>query len=281
MIVSRLIPKRGGKGSFEASIRYAMHGTGCKNPGRGQVILARDLPSVSAAAAAMSLEATTSSRCVDPVMHTIMSYGPGDLVDIAMMRADVATVLTIMGLERHQHIAILHTDTEWKHLHVIANRVRLGKAVSLWRDFEAVERECTRLNAERGWCVVRGHHNKKMVADLLRNNPDLKLAPERTPEARDRARNAHRPPQRWGDLHGSAIHAHLAASASMDAFEARLAADGIGLKGQRQGMTFFSLAAPEDKALGCKGSDISLSKMTLERIFAGPNRGDMSIGVQE
>lgn len=272
MIVSRFEPRHGRKSSFAGCLNYALNGTNGKSPGRGELLTGFAVPSLSAAAGAMILEASTSTRCADPVVHTMISFGPGDDVDLPMMRADVARVLKAMGLSQHQHVAILHRDTEWQHVHIIANRVRRGKAVSLWRDFEAVERECTRINSERNWRVVRGHHNRKLIANLMKDNPDLKLAPARTKAERDDARNSHRPTERWGDSHGRAIHSHLAASATMEEFEARLAADGIGLKSQRQGVIFFSLATPEDKAFGCKGSDIALSKMTLDRIFSEPDR---------
>lgn len=129
--------------------------------GRGRLLaldnLASDGP--QAAAAEMSVQAATSRRTTQPVMHLSISYGEGEDPTPDQMRADARRTLQALGLDRNQAVIIAHDDTENPHLHIMVNRVGTdGKAVSDSNSYARIEDTLRGIENERGWAAVEGRH---------------------------------------------------------------------------------------------------------------------------
>lgn len=173
-------PSRNGVriGSFRDSINYAMRGV----HDASIEIMPEQIPDIagqeatvvdsygisSLATAPHEMDAVASlSKVRDPVVHLTFLYGTSRPTR-AQIIEDIVRCKHAIDLGGHQHIAILHSDKEhnW-HLHVVTNRVGPdGKAATLSNDFPIMENLATRINWERGWHLIAGNHNGKLIAEL-------------------------------------------------------------------------------------------------------------------
>lgn len=79
--------------------------------------------SLATAAVEMNAVALQNSRCKDPVFHYILSWPVTDNPTHDEIFASVRHSLISFGMEQHQYVAAIHTDTNNIHCHVAANRV--------------------------------------------------------------------------------------------------------------------------------------------------------------
>lgn len=84
----------------------------------------------------MEETASLSGRVEQPVYHLSISYSPKDNPSKQQMIEDVGETLTKLGLDGHQAVIVAHGDEEYKHVHIMANRVHQDKprAWSAWND---------------------------------------------------------------------------------------------------------------------------------------------------
>ncbi|MCA0406027.1 MAG: relaxase/mobilization nuclease domain-containing protein [Proteobacteria bacterium] len=265
MLAKKLL-REDGPGSFENSIAYALHGTNNQSPYRGQVIAMKGVPTVDSAAAAMRIVAK-GSRCKDPALHIVLSFGPENTGhnDPSVLRDCIKKTLQALEIYDHQHIAILHRDTQHAHLHIIVNRVKGGRAVSTAMDIAKLHTAALNINKERGWPLVVSKYTKKAVKEALNDNPAIKVAPQRTSGERLRAEADRFRKPSWAQAHHDEIHAVLKQADSVENFLKRLTKIGIGVKmsEKHQGIIFFDRDHPDDKNKGAKGSAIGLSLNAL------------------
>ncbi|EDQ2394371.1 relaxase/mobilization nuclease domain-containing protein [Salmonella enterica subsp. enterica] len=79
--------------------------------------------SLATAAVEMNAVALQNSRCKDPVFHYILSWPVTDNPTNDEIFASVRHSLISFGMEQHQYVAAIHTDTNNIHCHIAANRV--------------------------------------------------------------------------------------------------------------------------------------------------------------
>ena len=185
--------------SFEGLARYLMR------DGRALVLaldnLASDTP--EAAAQEMSVAAAISRRTTKPVLHLSISYAEGEAVTPEMMRADARHVLKSLGLEAHQAVIVEHTDTDHRHLHIMANRVGPdGRAMSDSLSYARVERALREIEARRGWTPVEGRHAPAPATGHRMTGLRTSRDPRQHPVP-DRVRKALMTAESWADLHRS------------------------------------------------------------------------------
>lgn len=67
-----------------------------------------------------------------------------------------------LGLSEHQALIIAHNDHDYKHLHVMVNRVHpvKGTAWDRWMDYKKLEKSLRSLERAYGWKEVPGHHHQ-------------------------------------------------------------------------------------------------------------------------
>lgn len=129
--------------------------------GRGRLLALDNLASDGAEAAAseMTIQAATSRRTSQPVMHLSISYGEGEDPTPNDMRADARRTLRALGLDQNQAMIVEHDDTENPHLHIMVNRVGAdGKAVSDSQSYARIEDTLRQIESDRGWAAVEGRH---------------------------------------------------------------------------------------------------------------------------
>ena len=75
------------------------------------------------------------------VLHTAIALPPGETLSGEQWREVVSAYLDGMGLRDHQHVAVLHHDTEHAHLHLIASRIHpvTGTVASDSHDYQRQE----------------------------------------------------------------------------------------------------------------------------------------------
>jgi hypothetical protein len=146
----------------------------------------RDRPShaffrgvVSLETAALEMDAQADlSRAADPVVHWVISYARDEPATNEMIEADVRRMLASIQLGGHQYMAMVHDDTDNRHVHVVANRVGPdGRAAQMsWCKVHS-ERCMAEIAQERGVAIVPGKHNRDMVAaQQARQRRDTALA---------------------------------------------------------------------------------------------------------
>lgn len=185
--------------SFEGLARYLMR------DGRALVLaldnLASDTP--EAVAQEMSVAAAVSRRTTKPVLHLSISYAAGEAVTPEMMRADARHVLKSLGLEAHQAVIVEHSDTDHRHLHIMANRVGPdGRAKSDSQSYALVEWALRGIEAQRGWTPIEGRHAPAPATGRRMSGHRTSRDPRQHPVP-DRVRKALMTAESWTDLHRS------------------------------------------------------------------------------
>ncbi|MGA9130162.1 MAG: TraI/MobA(P) family conjugative relaxase [Terracidiphilus sp.] len=134
---------------------------------------------------ALAMEAPRSK---DPINHYVLSWREGEQPTPRQCDEAVGILLKELGLEGHQVIYGLHSDTDNLHLHVMVNRVHPEtERVILPHngfDIEALHRAVARIEHEQGW--ERESHGRYVVeenGEILRVGTEQRIQP--TQKARD------------------------------------------------------------------------------------------------
>ncbi|SMO38835.1 relaxase/mobilization nuclease domain-containing protein [Fodinibius sediminis] len=100
------------------------------------------------------------SRTDQPIYHYSISWDESDNPSREEMLAAATQTLEDLGLQEHQALIVAHNDHDYKHLHVMANRVHPVKGVAWNRrmDYKKLEKSLRALERANGWKEVPGHH---------------------------------------------------------------------------------------------------------------------------
>lgn len=94
-------------------------------------------------------------RVEKPVMHIILSGAPGDKLDRGRLIQLVQDLARDMGFERHQYLAVAHSDTGHPHVHVVVNRVGLdGKTLKDSHNYRKMAAFCRQMEKKYGLKTV-------------------------------------------------------------------------------------------------------------------------------
>lgn len=113
-------------------------------------------------------------RSADPVNHYILSWREGEVPLAAQVEQAVTLFLSELGLEEHQTVYGLHSDTDNLHLHIAVNRVhpeslRVVKIHGGF-DLEAVHRAVARIEHAQGWLPERrARYQVRESGELVRS----------------------------------------------------------------------------------------------------------------
>lgn len=109
-------------------------------------------------AAEMNAVAALSSRCKKPVLHTSLSWPPGEQVSREQMLKAAAMYCELMGapLDQHQVVIYEHKDKPHPHLHLYINRVPLngGPALHLSQNYARNVKACREISEQLGMAPV-------------------------------------------------------------------------------------------------------------------------------
>ena len=260
----------------------------------------RDRPShsfiqgvVSLETAALEMDAQADvSRCKDPVCHWIVSYSEGEPATNEMIEADIFLMLKAIELEDHQFIAVVHDDTDNRHVHVVANKVGSdGKAAAMSYYKYYSERCMAEIARMRNVPVVPGKHNSDLVAAQRFQQGRGGLAEVAVPDIpsrlneRDRMRLEQRGILPWHEVARPAVLKAAQGAKDWQQFSATLARHGIVLKhtvriSPKDGGAYHGLAFAEGHeagAPGCKASAIGAAvryKALVDRWGSYPDRAE-------
>lgn len=109
-------------------------------------------------AAEMKAVAALSPRCKKPVLHTSLSWAPGEEVSREQMLKAAAMYCELMGasLARHQVAVYEHRDKPHAHVHIYINRVPIdgGPALHLSQNYARNVKACRQISEELGMTPV-------------------------------------------------------------------------------------------------------------------------------
>lgn len=154
---------RAGKG-FKGLVKYLMLG-GRNEPQPDRVswtavrnLVADDPELVSRL---MGATAALSRRCRSPVYHYVISWHANERPTDEIMRKVADTTCADLGLDEHQLLYIAHSDTDHRHVHIVANRVHpeTHKAWNRREDWVRIEKSLRRQSEDMGMDHVPGRHN--------------------------------------------------------------------------------------------------------------------------
>lgn len=116
--------------------------------------------------------ASLSNRCENPVYHLSISYSPKDDPSKANMLEDIDRTLDDLGLADHQAEIVAHGDEDYKHVHIMVNRIHQDKdrAWSPWNDRDKYRPIFREIEQERGYEIVSERHwgkGKNMTNDEI------------------------------------------------------------------------------------------------------------------
>lgn len=152
------------------------------------------------------------SQTDQPIYHYSISWDEADNPTRKEMMAAATQTLDDVGLSEHQALIVAHGDHDYKHLHVMANRVHPveGTAWDKWMDYKKLEQSLRSLERTYGWKEVPGHHhqldgqrepeygqslNKFECAQIKQGETPLYLL------IREQAGHDFREAQSWEELH--------------------------------------------------------------------------------
>ncbi len=139
---------------------------------RGQLIAMQGVTSVDHAAIEMDAIADMS-RAADSVLHLVLSYG--GQVDPDCVALDARRMLAVLGASEHQFVLFGHNDKSGNyHAHLIGNRTHptTHKAIHMSHSYARMECEATRINHARGWRIIPGQWNGRLIDQLVNQERD-------------------------------------------------------------------------------------------------------------
>jgi hypothetical protein len=93
------------------------------------------------------------------VQHWIIAWASGEEPGDEETLEIVETFLADLNLARSQYLAVVHGDTDNRHVHIVANRVVDGKAINMGLSGVRAIKSMARQSLERGWDIVKNRHN--------------------------------------------------------------------------------------------------------------------------
>lgn len=102
------------------------------------------------------------SQVKEPIYHYSISWDESDNPTRQQMGEVATRTLKDLGLEEHQAVIVAHNDHDYKHLHVMVNRVHPVKctAWNRYRDYIKLEKSLRAIERQYGWKEVPGHHHQ-------------------------------------------------------------------------------------------------------------------------
>lgn len=79
--------------------------------------------------------AIDSDKAIKPVFHAMLFLRPGESLSTPQWRQAVTKYMTDLGFdESNQFVAVMHRDKDHRHVHIVANRIRLNDDFSMVKD---------------------------------------------------------------------------------------------------------------------------------------------------
>src|ERR1035437_4222981 len=104
------------------------------------------------------------------VLHITLSLAPGERLEKGNLIEMVQDCAKHFGFENNQFIAIIHNDTDHKHLHIVANRIGFDKkTVSDSNSYKTMAAYCRKMEIKYGLKQVLSP--KKFLSKDLRKIP--------------------------------------------------------------------------------------------------------------
>ena len=178
-------------------------------------------------------------RLAKPVMHIMLSGSPEDKISRGTFIQMIQEMAVEMGFERHQYLAVSHSNTPNQHVHIVVNRVGLdGKTLKDSHNYRKIASFCRKME---------GKHNLRPVLSPKGFLPkELRLMPRQ-----DRRKDALR----------KGIAQSLSSCKTWEDFMEKMKALGYqAIKGR--GIYFI-----DAKGVWVKGSEVEYSYRTIERIL--------------
>ncbi|NGP87570.1 relaxase/mobilization nuclease domain-containing protein [Fodinibius halophilus] len=102
------------------------------------------------------------SKTDEPIYHYSISWDESDNPTREHMVEAATKTLEDLGLADHQALIVAHNDHDYKHLHVMVNRVHpvKGTAWDRWMDYKKLEKSLRSLERSYEWKEVPGHHHQ-------------------------------------------------------------------------------------------------------------------------
>jgi len=210
-----------------------------------------NLGTSSIKAAINLMQATQSknfkSKC-DKTYHLMLSFPAGENPKLEIIHEMENKMCKALGFTEHQRISVIHKDTDNLHIHIAINKINPDTyvAVNPFNDYLTIQRTCEQLEKEYG-LQITNHTPKKTLAQNKAQDIEHHTGIETFLGWMERnfiAENI-REAQSWQDLHE------------------RLAADGIILKKQGNGLNFVALK--ENIAVKASSLGREFSKGNLEK----------------
>ncbi|NGP90177.1 relaxase/mobilization nuclease domain-containing protein [Fodinibius halophilus] len=157
-------------------------------------------------------EVAKNSQTDEPIYHYSISWDTSDNPTRQQMIQAGTQTLQDLGLGEHQAVLVAHNDHDYKHLHVMVNRVHpvKGTAWNRYRDYIKLEQSLRVIERQHGWKEVPGHHhqlegqqepeygnslNKFECAQIKKGETPLYML------IREHAEHDFREAKSWEDLH--------------------------------------------------------------------------------
>ncbi len=192
-MIPKIIPtKAGGARAGGGAVfgRVADYITDKAEHERGKVLMADCVLSAETAVAEMEAVAFDAPRCKEPAMHVVLAWHPGEHPTEQQQREAVGHVLASLqdkdgyNMSAHQWVAVLHTDKDHDHLHILINRVNpdTGRTVSPAWSQRSLHKAAREIEAAQGWKETPGLSKWSKELNQAVPTPAAELVAGRTPE---------------------------------------------------------------------------------------------------
>ena len=192
-MIPKIIPtKAGGARAGGGAVfgRVANYITEKAEHERGQVLMADCVLSAETAVTEMEAVAFEAPRCKEPAMHVVLAWHPGEHPSEQQQRDAVGHVLASLqdkdgyNMSAHQWVAVLHTDKDHDHLHILINRVNpdTGRTVSPAWSQRSLHKAAREIEAAQGWKETPGLSKWSKELNQAVPTPAAELVAGRTPE---------------------------------------------------------------------------------------------------
>ncbi|EAB6598837.1 mobilization protein MobA [Salmonella enterica subsp. enterica] len=121
--------------------------------------------SLATASVEMKAVALQNTRCKDPVLHYFLSWPVTDNPTHDQIFDSVRQSLIELGMEEHQYVAAIHTDTNNIHCHIAANRIHpeTYKKADDSFSFRKLQRAMRKLELKYDWTPTNGKRDEPPV----------------------------------------------------------------------------------------------------------------------
>lgn len=107
-------------------------------------------------------QTANDSKTNQPIYHYSLSWDDRDNPTKKQMLTSAKQTLRDLGMSEHQALIVAHNDHDYKHVHVMVNRVHpvSSNAWNRWMDYQTLEKSLRSLERSYGWREVPGHHGR-------------------------------------------------------------------------------------------------------------------------